>query len=203
MRHLALASLLALLPAAAAAQESTPTEDRPALRMNEVERGIFFGAEAGGLLLFGPASRDGSGGMCEGRSAGITLGVDFGELFSVAALVMGTTVDAPAGYSGPGNLRGDFSALTLGAMAKVSPYGVPDANGVKRLFVYARAGGGLSLMGPANFFPSNDILVFAGAGLEYFNHLRHFSVGLSADFVLGLNNLKAGLQLAPALRYTF
>jgi hypothetical protein len=100
-------------------------------------------------------------------------------------------------------MAGDFSSLILGATAKVFLLGVPDDNGVKRLFGYVRGGVGLAVIGPKNFYPGSDVVILAGAGLEYFTRLRHLSVGLDADFVMGVSYLGPGLMLSPNLRYTF
>ncbi len=218
MRAIAAAAFIvgALVPAAALAQAESeaaaPLEDRPALKINEVERGFYFGAEAGGLFLFSPKGTSGSG-FSTGRTAGITVGGDIGEFASLGLMVLGTHTDTPSAFIAPqpkegsqlqAPLRGDFSSLVLGATAKISLLGTPDANGVKRFFIYVRAGGGLALTGPKDFFPDNsDILLLGGAGCEYFTHLRHFSIGIDADFVLGLKYFGAGFMVSPNLRYAF
>jgi hypothetical protein len=118
---------------------------------------------------------------------------------------MGQTVNTPNGFisDGPTNMRGSFTALTLGAIAKVSPFGFKDANDVKRAYVYARLGGGYTLLGPSNFYKDGDISILGGVGIEYFTHLRHFSLGLTLDFFYGIQHMGPGLMLTPNLRYTF
>ena len=212
MRLLASLTGLVLLLAggSASAQEgeaAAPIEDRPASKLTEVEHGVFVGAEAGAYLLFSP---DGANsGFSPGRSVGITIGTDVGERASIGLLVMGVNVDTPATYAGPNpqadgsTLRGDFSGLVLGALGKFAFWARPDDNGVNRSFAYVRGGVGLSLMSPARMFTGPDILVIVGPGYEVFTHLRHFSVGIEADFLFGVRNMKAGLMLNPSLRYTF
>ncbi|MGI5864138.1 MAG: adventurous gliding motility protein CglE [Myxococcales bacterium] len=206
MRPLLAASLcLALLvPDVTRAQgeSAAPLDDKPAVQINEVERGLFFGAQAGAVLLFGPGAQQGSG-LSMGQSLGVTVGADIGEMLSVGLLVLGSHIDTPAGFASESGMRGDFSALTLGAFAKVNLYGTPDANGIKRLFINVHAGGGLGLMGPKNVYPSSDVVVMGGAGLQYFTHLRHFSIGLDADFLFGISNMGPGAMLSPYVRYTF
>ncbi|HCF58257.1 MAG TPA: hypothetical protein DFS52_09730 [Myxococcales bacterium] len=206
MRPLLAASLcLALLvPGVARAQgeAAAPLEDKPAVQLNEVERGLFFGAQAGAVLLFGPGAQQGSG-LSMGQSLGVTVGVDIGELLSVGLLVLGSHIDTPPGFTAESGMRGDFSTLTIGALARVNLFGSPDSNGIKRLFVDVHAGGGLGLMGPKNIYPSSDIVVLGGTGLQYFTHLRHFSIGLDADFLFGVSNMGPGAMLSPYLRYTF
>lgn len=198
-------ALSCLLPTAALAQDAAaPIEDRPALKLNEVEHGIFLGVEAGGLFLFSPKATSG-GGFSPGRSFAFTAGGDIGDIVSLGLLVMGSNVSTPSGFTsdGPAGLTGSFSALTLGAIAKVSPFGFKDSNEVKRTYVYARVGGGYTLIGPKDFYKDGDITILGGLGVEYFTHLRHFSLGLTVDFYYGINHMGAGLLLTPNLRYTF
>lgn len=202
MRTLLVAFSL-LVSTATLAAPSAPVEDRPAVKLIEVERGFFLGVEAGGLFLFEPKGTN--GGFSPGRSYGVTMGADLGERLSIAAMVLGTHSDAPSAFSGGGgaNLRGDFSSLIVGAMLKVDFWGHPDANAIKRLFLYARGGGGYAFLSPKNFFKSGDTVVAGGLGLEYFTHLRHFSLGLSTDFFMGLSYMGPGVSVTPNMRYTF
>lgn len=208
--HLVVAGCLLAMPAAALAQEAAaPIDDRPALKLSEVEHGIFVGVEAGGVFLFSPKA-GANGGFSPGRSFTFTAGGDIGDIVSLGLLVMGSNISTPSGFTSPYTaagatqpMKGSFSSLTLGAFAKISPFGFKDSNNVKRVYVYARAGGGYALMGPSNFYDGGDIVVLGGLGLEYFTHLRHFSLGLTADFFYGVNHMGAGLMVTPNLRYTF
>lgn len=205
MRGLLIASLILLAPAAASAQAemsaAAPIEDRPEIKLNEVERGFFVMAEAGGIFLFNPA---GSGaGFSPGRNIALTLGTDIGERISLGLLVMGTNHDTPAGYVAPSGRRGDFSSFALGAVGKFAFWARPDANGVNRTFLYARAGAAMGLMGPKAFFEGPDILAIGGLGFEVFTNLRHFSVGIEADGLYGVRNMGPGFMLQPHVRYTF
>jgi len=206
MRTLALVGLCALLPAASFAQEAAPTEDRSATQVTEVEHGLFFGVDAGGLFLFGPkGSATGQTGFTTGRTFSFNLGYEISDIISIAVLVMSTHANPPSTYvsDGPTAMTGDFSSTIFGATVKVSFYGHPDSNAVKRLYVYARAGGGYALMDPKNYFNGGDIVILGGAGIEYFTHLRHLSLGLDANFLFGVNHMGPGFTVTPNLRYTF
>jgi hypothetical protein len=198
-------ALLSPVAARSAARESAaPIEDRPGLKLNEVERGFFFGAEGGGLFLFGPKASKGSA-LTLGRTMGLSVGGDIANVVALSVLVLGTHSDTPQGFesSGASNMKGDFSTLILGAMAKVYLPGIQDQNGIQRVFVYLRGGAGTAFIGPKSFYPGNDFVLFGGGGIEYFTHLRHFSIGIDADFLVGVSYLGAGLMLSPNLRYTF
>lgn len=207
MRTVLATLCLSLLTSVALAQDAAaPIEDRPQVKINEVEHGIFIGVEAGGLFLFGPKAAAGAKtGFSPGGGFAFTLGGDIGDIVSLGLLVMGNTISTPNGFAsnGPSSMRGSFTALTLGAVAKVSPFGFKDSNDVKRAYVYARVGGGYSLIGPTNFYKDGDISILGGVGIEYFTHLRHFSLGLTIDFFYGIQHMGAGLMLTPNLRYTF
>jgi hypothetical protein len=195
--------------AGAAAESAAPVEDRPALKLNEVERGFFLGAEGGGLFLFNPSASQNSG-LSPGRIMGLSIGGDLGDYVALSLFVLGTHTDTPAGFKSPDNIPntdakmgGDFSTLIVGAMVKAYLLQWSDDNGVKRFLGYLRGGAGSAFIGPKNFYASNDLVVLGGAGVEYFTHLRHFSLGIDADFVMGLSHLGAGFMIAPNLRYTF
>jgi hypothetical protein len=207
MRTLLVAALCLTFPAAALGAEgdaAAPIEDRAAQKLNEVEHGLYFDVEAGGLFLFSPKN-SGSGGFSPGRTFLVTAGGEIGDIVSLALMVMGTTVTTPAGFKSDGTdgLSGDFSSMTLGGMAKISFVGFSDSNNIKRLYLYARIAGGYSLVTPKGFYDGGDIALFGGLGLEYFTHLRHFSLGLTVDFFYGVKHMGAGLMLTPNLRYTF
>src|SRR6185437_2752542 len=87
--------------------------------------------------------------------------------------------------------HGNSTQLTLGVDARLNLSLGPDSNDVRRLFFYVRLGAGYSIVAPKNML-SNEPLVFGGPGIEYFTHLRHFSVGLEADGAFGLTNKGLG-----------
>jgi len=195
-----------LLPVSARAQfdseAAAPLEDKPAVQINEIERGLYIGLSAGGMLLFGPEAKAGSG-LSTGQHMAISIGYDLSERLSLGLMVLGTHVNTPAAFITESNMGGDFSAQTIGALARVAVLSRPDENGINRLFVDLHAGAGLGLMGPKNFYPGSDIVLLGGAGVEWFTRLRHFSVGIDADFLFGISNMGPGLMLSPKLRYSF
>lgn len=186
----------------AEAEAAAPTDDRPASKLKEVERGFFVGVEAGGLFLFGPKASEGSA-FSPGRTVGLSLGRDLGEKAQVALMVLGTHTDTPSSFLGPETLRGDFSSLTVGATGTFAFYARQGGDGIPRQFAYARGGGGVALISPKGMYAGPDVLLLAGAGYEIFTHLRHFSVGVEVDLVFGVRYLRAGFMLTPKLRYTF
>ena len=183
---LALLLSAALLPAAALGQEAAPPmpEDPRAPRYREVERGLFTGFEAGYLSLFKtpvadrakfPFAGDG-GGNAGGILVGATLGYDLTRRLAVAIYALG------------GNARASISS---------------DTYGVERLHFYVHGRGGLLITQPEGLLGKNDVYVAGGPGVEYFTHLRHFSVGLAADIAYLTKAKAAGLTVTPTLRYTF
>ena len=58
-------------------------------------------------------------------------------------------------------------------------------------------------MGPKEFFKGPDIVALAGVGFEFFTNLRHFSLGIEADGLFGVNHMGPGFMLQPHVRYTF
>jgi hypothetical protein len=47
------------------------------------------------------------------------------------------------------------------------------------------------------------VLIFAGPGIEYYTRLRHFSIGLEADFLFFALTQSIGFTVTPMLRYVF
>jgi hypothetical protein len=98
--------------------------------------------------------------------------------------------------------HGNSTRLLLAADARVNISLGPDANDVRRAFFFFRAGAGFAILSPKGLL-ANEPVVFGGPGVEYFTHLRHFSVGLEADGSYGLSNKTLGVTLQPLVRYTF
>ncbi len=205
IRRLALV-IVAVLPIAAAAQDSAPPmpEDPRAPRFHEVERGFFTGLEVGYLSLFKTPTADqnkfrfaGTGG---GRSNGFLVGVNFG--YDVTSRV------ALSAFALDGNSRasvsyGAFDVYAFGGDLRVSLFAARDANKVERVFFYVHGRGGLLLTRPEGLFGNTAIYFAGGPGVEYFTHLRHFSVGLAADVAYVTKAKTAGLAITPTVRYTF
>lgn len=200
---------LAAAPAAVAqtgADAAAPLEDRPAATFEEVERGFFVGGEAGSFLLFGPKNC-GSTAFAPGRAAGVSAGVDVAGRVSIGVLVLATQSDAPSTFPGDDGCKtgvsGDFSSLAVGAQLRIGLFAFGAEDHQLRTWIYVRAFGAYALLQPRGLFTGNDILIGAGPGVEFFTHLRHFSIGVEADVVFGLSYLQAGVALSPYIRYSF
>ena len=203
---LALLLSAALLPTAALGQEAAPPmpEDPRAPRYREVERGLFTGFEVGYLALFKtpvadrakfPFAGDG-GGNAGGLLVGATLGYDLTSRLAVAIYALGGNARASISY-------GAFSVLSAGGDIRLALFGSSDTYGVERLHFYVHGRGGLLITQPEGLLGKNDVYVAGGPGVEYFTHLRHFSVGLAADVAYLTKAKAAGLTVTPTLRYTF
>ena len=203
---LALAVVLAA-PLAAAAQDSAAPqlqEDPRAPKFRDVERGFFFGLEAGYLGFFETPTADpakfpyaGSGG---GRAGGLVVtmsfGVDLGNRLSLA--LFGQT-----GNERAGSKYGAFNLYGGGLDLRVAVFGKKDRNDNERFYVYVHGRGGLARTYPEGLFGTEELLFAGGPGIEYFTPLRHFSVGFAADYVYASKAQASGYAVYPTVRYTF
>jgi hypothetical protein len=198
-----LTAALALCPALAFAQPSAPRSETASERtLQEVERGVFLGVQAGGFVLL---NAPGGGPFSPGQAALVEAGYDFGERISVSAFVLATANRAGADYQGKsgGLASGDYSAFVPGVQARGHLIGFSDAQDVKRTWLYLRAGAGLALFSPSKLLPDPDLLVFAGPGVVYHTKLRHFSVGLEVTGQILVASGSLGFAVTPNLRYAF
>lgn len=196
------ALVLAALPARA--QEAAEAE-RAKPAFNEVEHGGYAGGEVGFLMLRGPG---GGKGVATGSVIGVSLGYDFAPWIGLGFFGLAFDAVAPAGYAGLGKEgdQGDFTGLLPGVELRFHLPIASDSNLVDRLFLNLGVGGGVLFYQPRGLFPSGHSAAGkADVGIEYFTHLRHFSLGLVLE---GLGALPRGGQLgggslSPFLRYTF
>lgn len=205
LRRLALV-IAAILPIVAVAQEAAPPmpEDPRAPRFRDVERGFFAGFEVGYLTLFKTPTADrakfpfagAGGGRSDGFLVGGTVGYDLTSRVALSAFALGGNTRADVSY-------GAFSVYAFGGDLRLSLLAARDANQVERVFFYLHGRGGLLLTRPEGLFGSNDVYLAGGPGVEYFTHLRHFSVGLAADVAYVTKAKTAGLAVTPTVRYTF
>jgi hypothetical protein len=196
----------ALLPALAWGQEAAPTlqEDPRAARFRDVERGFFVGFEAGYLSLLDtpvadPESYPGagdSGGAAGGLLVGVNAGIEIGSRLALSLFAMGGNQKADASY-------GAFSVFAGGADLRFAILALRDRNGDARFLVYAHARGGYALSAPEGLFGTDDTFVGGGPGVEYFTRLRHFSIGIAADYVRWIDAGASGFAVYPTVRYTF
>jgi hypothetical protein len=202
-----LAAVLALAaPLAAQAQDAAPQlqEDPRAARFRDVERGFFVGFEVGYLgFLDTPTSDPGKfpyagdgGGASGGLLVGANVGVDIGNRVSFSLFGLGGNQRASVDY-------GAFSLYTAGADLRVAVWGTKDRNDFERFYVYVHGRGGIARTYPEGLFGTDDVFVAGGPGIEYFTRLRHFSVGLAADYVYATKAKASGFAVYPTVRYTF
>ncbi len=206
MSSLLAAAAVFLLPAVVAGQEAAPPvpEDPRAPRYREVERGFSTGFEVGYLSLFKTPTADpakfsfatGDGGRSNGIVIGATVGYDITDRFALSLYGLGSASSASRSY-------GAFSLFSFGPDVRLSFVAGRDAYSVDRLFVYLHARGGPLWTRPLGLFGDTDLYVGGGPGLEYFTHLRHFSIGLAADVAYVVKAKSFGFALAPTVRYTF
>jgi hypothetical protein len=230
MRTRLLALLVVLAPALVLAQ-ARELKEKPPPPLNEIEHGFYIGITAGFWSLINPPANTSlkldNGTTCSltttppcgskqyfsgGQTAQVELGWNFGERLSIGIFVQGTANRMGSDYTGksqdPKNggapaASGDFTTVIPGANVRIGIVGFSDSQDVKRGWLYVRAGAGFVLYPPKALLPGPDVLVYAGPGLEYFTRLRHFSIGLEADFVFMALSASFGFTVTPMLRYAF
>jgi hypothetical protein len=196
---------LAVIPAAARAQEAAPLlKERESPPLSEVERGFYFRGAGGAFFLSSLPATQGPKPFSAGQMAQVELGGDLGEHLSLGVFVMGTSNRAGSDYIGSsgGSASGDVAAIIPGASVRLSIVGISDANDVKRTWFYARGGAGYAKFYPTVLVPA-DFLLFAGPGIEYFTRIRHFSIGFEVSGSYLVKSKTFGFALAPNLRYAF
>ncbi|MCU0701188.1 MAG: adventurous gliding motility protein CglE [Myxococcaceae bacterium] len=205
-RALFVASLVASFSALA---QGKPLEDRKAITYNEIERGFFFGVSGGFWGTINPPAGTGSAQyFSPGQAALLEIGYDIGERVSPALFFLATSNRMGADYTGlvrdmaGGAVRsGDYGAIAPGIGARIRIVGLNDSQEVTRTWFYARAGAAFMLYQPTTLINTPDVLIFAGPGLEYFTRLRHFSIGLDANFNFMALTQSVGFSVLPFVRY--
>ncbi len=186
----------------------TAVEDRQrAVTFNEIERGFFLGANAGfwGTIV-PPADASSSRPFLGGQAVQLEIGYDIGERVSAALFFLGAATNrAGSDYKGlsAGSLSGDFGMIVPGVTAKVRLVGFADSQEVKRSWLYARVSAGYVLYSPTALIPQSDVLISVGPGFEYFTRLRHFSIGVEANFNFLALTSSVGFSILPTVRYAF
>jgi len=201
-----LAAALLALPLLALGQEvAAPLQEDPrAAKFRDVERGFFIGFEAGYLgLLETPTADPGkfpvagsSGGSAGGLQVALDVGTDLGSRFSLALVAQGGNVKASPNYGG-------FSLYAFGLDGRWAFYGAKDRNDWERFQAYVHARGGYALTYPKGLFGTSDVVAQGGLGVDYYTRLRHFSLGLAADYVYATKAKASGFAIYPTVRYTF
>ena len=196
--------LFLAVPSLSLAQTAALSGRAPA-PLNEVERGIYMRGAGGPFFLTKAPANAGPRPFSSGQMAQIEVGYEFNERISLGVFGMATANRAGSDYIGKsgGAASGDFSALIPGALLQLNLFGASDDNGVKRTWFYLRAGGGYVKFYPKALLPDADEMLFAGLGIEYKTHLRHFALGLEVTGVYLLNSSSFGFSVTPNLRYAF
>jgi hypothetical protein len=184
-----------------------PVEDKKAITYNEIERGFFFEVRGGFWSVVNPPrTATGTTYFSPGLAAQVDMGIDIGERVSPGLFLLAATNSMKSDYTGlsaGGTVSGDFSVLAPGAQVKVRIVGFNDSQDVKRTWVYARGGAAVVFYSPASLLPTLDVLISAGPGLEYFTSLRHFSIGIEANFNVMVLTQSVGFSVLPVVKYAF
>jgi len=194
-------------PAPAAATKATAEDKQRAVTFNEIERGFFLGANAGfWATIVPPADASSSKPFLGGQAVQLEIGYDIGERVSAALFFLGAVTNrAGSDYKGlsNGSLSGDFGMIVPGATVKARLVGFADSQEVKRSWLYARASVGYVFYSPTALIPRSDVLISVGPGFEYFTRLRHFSIGVEANFNFLALTSSVGFSILPTVRYAF
>lgn len=200
----ALASSLVFAQAAAPARR---LEDKKAVTYNEIERGFFFEARGGFWgVLNPPVLAGGRTYFSAGQAIGLDMGFDIGERISPSIFLLASANRMLSDYTGlstTGAASGDFGAMTPGAAVKVRLVGFSDAQDVQRTWLYVRGGAGVVFYSPSSLLPGIDVMITAGPGIEYFTRLRHFVIGLEANFNFMALTQSMGFSILPTVKYAF
>lgn len=201
-----LVALALLLPALALAQDSAPQlqEDPRAAKFRDVERGFFVGFEAGYLGFLEtpapseefPLAADAYGDGASGPVVGVVVGVDIGKRLALSLFGQVAHTKSNPDY-------GAFSLYAGGFDVKISVYGKRDRNDWERFWVFVHGRGGIAKTSPEGLFGTDEVIFAGGPGIEYYTRLRHFSIGLTADYVYAAEAGVGGYAVYPTVRYTF
>lgn len=214
-------ALVVLLISSLAAAQGKPLEDRKAITYSEIERGFFFGVSGGFWgTINPPAAAMSAQYFSPGQAALVEIGFDIGERVSPALFFLATSNRMGSDYTGtvrtcgsggardcttgetPQGVRsGDYGSIAPGVGARIRIAGFKDSQDVTRTWFYARVGGAFMLYQPNTLISQPDVLLFAGPGLEYFTRLRHFSIGVDANFNFMALTQSVGFSVLPFVRY--
>lgn len=198
---------LALSSSVVLAQAPGKLEDKKAATYNEIERGLFFEARGGFSGVINPPAASGSRSyFSPGQALGVDLGFDIGERISPSIFFLAASNRMGSDYSGlntSGTASGDFSAMTPGAAVRVRLVGFADSQEVKRTWISLRGGAGVVFYSPQALLPTLDVLITAGPSLEYYTKLRHFVIGVEANFNFMALTQSLGFSTLLTFKYAF
>ena len=213
---LGVAMLATTLPALALAQ-TTSVSAAPLLEkeapVDEVERGFYLGADVGVSYLGSlPAAVGTPSPSSWGMMLRLEAGYDIGRYLTVSLFGAFTAYGAGSDYIGysQGAASGAFSQIIPGLAVRFNALGFADGQGVQRTWLYVKAGAGWAFFQPSALFtvPNSTssysaFYAFAGVGVQYYTHLRHFSIGLEVDASFLGKSSDWGFQVTPNIRYAF
>ena len=191
------------------AQAKTVEDKRTVTTFNEIERGVYLGANGGFWATIVPPGRAGEPRpFLGGQAVQIELGYDIGERVSAGLFFLGATTNrAGSDYKGLSTkttpTSGDYGMIVPGVTAKIRLVGFADNQDVKRSWFYVRVALGYVFYSPTALIPQSDVLISAGPGIEYFTRLRHFSIGVEANFNFLALTSSVGFSILPTVRYAF
>lgn len=194
------------LASSLALAQARQLEDKKAVTFNEIESGFFFEARGGFWSIFNPPSNGSTRPFSPGLAMRIDVGYDIGERISPSLFLLAATNPTKADYTGlsaNGTASGDYSTLAPGAQVKFRIVGFDDSQDVKRTWIYARGGAGVVFYSPYALLPTIDVLISAGAGVEYFTRLRHLGIGIEANFNFMALTQALGVSVLPTVKYAF
>jgi hypothetical protein len=203
----------------ASAAESGTVAEGEGPSLPEVERGTYAGTAFGFALSTVPGA---GGKLATGSVIELELGYDLSRTFGLGLFVWGGSLTAPGDAAlQNGTPVGDFSAIFPGAEVRFYFPIARDSSGVKRLYFGAQGGLGLMMFeGGLTGYPSGAAAPTSpnsdsfngvapagklGGSLEYFTHLRHFSVGFGVEVVAADagGSVLVGCSASPFARYSF
>jgi hypothetical protein len=182
------------------------TDDKKGVQINEIERGFYFEARGGYWATFNPPTLTGGKSyFSSGQAVELDMGFDIGERFSPSLFLLATGNRMGSDYTGYSNgiASGDYGSFIPGVGLKVRLVGFKDAQEVERTWFYVRVGAGVMFYSPSALINKLDVLVNAGPGIEYFTKLRHFSIGLEANFNFMALTSSFGFSVLPMVKYSF
>jgi hypothetical protein len=208
MKRFSLTLGVLLASVASAQTAAAPTlQDKKAIKFNEIERGFFFEGRGGFYGVINPPHLSGGNSyFSAGQAIGLDMGFDIGERVSPSIFLLASSNRMLSDYTGlntSGAASGDFGAMTPGAAVKVRLVGFADSQEVTRTWIYLRAAGGVMFYTPPSLLPTLDVLISGGAGVEYFTRLRHFVIGLEANFNFMALTQSLGFSILPTVKYAF
>jgi len=164
----------------------------------EVEKGLEVGAQIGFAWDFNPPVESPGPGLL----VGLELGYDINWLLRLKAGFSDTIYSAEGSSGSIQNLALDFEQRMVWAGASFSLFAT------QRLYAYVQGGLGYAFTSPKqvdgmDVAGDDDLALMAGAGLEYYTRLRHFSIAIEANAIIMPMRGDVSMAVFPVVRYTW